>query len=65
MLHKAFENAGCHVFTQGHTLGVPTGDVLKMLRQKLDQSEFVIHLAGLACGSGPDAPAFPEFADFR
>ena len=24
VLHKAFEGAGCHVFTQGPTLGVPT-----------------------------------------
>ena len=65
LLHTAFERAGCKVFTQGQSLGASAGGVPKLLRQHLDKSQFVIHLAGLAYGSEPETPAFPEFPDFQ
>lgn len=64
-LHKAFEKAGCKVFTQGQSLGAPAGGVLLHLRQHLDKSQFVVHLAGLAYGAEPEHPAFAEHPGFR
>jgi hypothetical protein len=54
----------CQVFVQGN-LAAPPSDVLHQLRRHIDQSEFVIHLAGLAYGAEPGEPAFPERPDFR
>src|ERR1051325_1046294 len=63
-LHKAFERAGCKVFTQDHSMGASTGDVLLLLRRHLEKSDFVIHLAGLAYGDEPALPPFPDHPDF-
>jgi tetratricopeptide (TPR) repeat protein len=65
VLHKTFERAGCKVFTQGQSLGASAGDVLQLVRQHLDKSDFVIHLAGLAYGAEPEQPAFPEAPGFH
>ncbi len=65
LLHKAFERAGCKVYTQGQSLGASDGDVLRLLRQHLDKSQFVIHLAGVAYGAEPEQAPFPERPDFR
>src|SRR6185295_14734852 len=35
------------------------------LRQHLDKSDFVIHLAGLSYGAEPEQPAFPDMPDFQ
>jgi hypothetical protein len=65
ILHKAFERAGCKVFAQGQSLGAAAGDVLRLLRQHLDKSDFVIRLAGLAYGVDPDQPAVAEHPEFQ
>ncbi|MBI5385631.1 MAG: DUF4062 domain-containing protein [Verrucomicrobia bacterium] len=65
VLHKAFSRAGCMVFTQNNSLGASAGDVMRLLRQHLDKSDFVIHLAGLAYGTEPEQPAFPSHPTFR
>ncbi len=65
ILHKAFERAGCKVYTQGHSLGASTAGVPELLRQHLDKSDFIIHLAGMAYGAEPEQPAFPSHPDFK
>jgi tetratricopeptide (TPR) repeat protein len=65
VLHKAFERAGCKVFTQDNSLGASSGSVMDLLRRHLDQSDFVIHLAGLAYGSEPEQAAFDTQPDFK
>jgi hypothetical protein len=65
ILHKSFERAGCKVFAQGQSLGAAAGDVLRLLRQHLDKSDFVIRLAGLAYGVDPDQPAVAEHPEFQ
>ena len=65
ILHKAFERAGCKVFTQGHSLGAFTADVPQLLLHHLDKSDFVIHLAGLAYGTEPERPPFDDCPDFH
>lgn len=65
ILHKAFSRAGYMVFTQNQSLGASAGDVLRLLRQHLDKSDFVIHLAGLAYGAEPEQPTFADHADFK
>jgi len=64
VLHKAFERAGCKVHTQKQSFSASAGDVLDLLSQHLDKSDFVIHLAGLAYGSEPKQPAFPTHPGF-
>src|SRR5438093_5871060 len=65
ILHKAFERAGLKVFTQDNSLSAPTGTVLDHLRSHIDQSDFLIHLAGLAYGAEPEQPAFVSSPDFK
>jgi tetratricopeptide (TPR) repeat protein len=65
ILHKAFERAGCKVHTQGQSLSASTGGVLDLLKHHLDQSDFVIHLAGIAYGGEPDHPPFPSHPAFQ
>lgn len=65
LLHRAFERAGCKVYTQGQSLAASAGDVPHLLRQHLDKSQYVIHLAGVAYGAEPDHPPFPDAPDFR
>ena len=48
LLHRALERAGCKVYTQEQSFAAAAGDVLALLRQHLDKSDFVIHLAGVA-----------------
>jgi len=65
LLHRAFERAGCKVFTQSQSFGASAGNVLRLLRQHLDKSDYVIHLAGTAYGSEPEQPAFADHPDFK
>jgi hypothetical protein len=65
VLHKAFARAGCMVYTQDQSLGASAGDVPTLLRQHIDKSDFVVHLAGLAYGSEPEYLLFAEHPNFR
>lgn len=65
VLHNAFERAGCKVFAQWQSLSASAGDVTNLLRQHLDKSDFVIHLAGLAYGTEPEQPPFAKHPDFE
>ena len=65
VLHKAFERAGCKVFTQDQSFGTSTGDVLQLLREHLAKSDFVIHLVGMAYGAEPDQSPFPSHPEFK
>ena len=64
-LGKALSNAGCRVFTQEESLAADSTDGMELLRQNLDRSDFVIHVAGIAYGAEPEQPAFPQHPDFR
>jgi hypothetical protein len=65
VLHTAFSRAGCMVFTQDQSLAASAGGVLRLLRQHLDKSDFVIHIAGMAYGAEPEEPAFPSQPGFK
>src|ERR1700678_4331779 len=65
LLHTTFGRAGCKVHTQKLTFEAATGGVLELLRRHLDESQFVIHLAGLAYGSEPENPPFPDHPGFH
>lgn len=65
LLHRAFERAGCKVYTQAQSFSASAGTVLEMLRQHLDKSEYIIHLAGLVYGAEPEAPPFPADPGFK
>lgn len=67
-ISAALERAGCKVLdqqTDNAGFSASAGDVLFLLRQHLDKSDFVLHLAGQAYGGEPDGPAFPEYPEFR
>ena len=65
LIHKALDRAGCKVYTQEQSFSAAAGNVLGLLRQHLDKSDFVIHLAGLAYGAEPEQPAFPSHPGFK
>jgi hypothetical protein len=64
VLDVAFRRAGCHVYTQKKSLGVTGGGVLDLLKQHLDECDYVVHLAGMAYGAEPEESPFPEFPEF-
>ena len=63
VLHGAFSRAGFRVFTQEHSLSAAPGTLREFLVDHIQQSDCVIHLAGMAYGSDaeeplPDVPRF-------
>ena len=48
ILHDAFHRAGFNVRSQGKNLDIPLGDVRRLLVEHIEESDCVIHLAGLA-----------------
>ncbi len=64
VLHGAFSRAHLRVFTQKRSLGAPDGDLRDYLVKHIDQSDFVVHLAGSAYGSDASLP-FPEAPSFQ
>ena len=63
VLHDAFSRGGFRVLTQDHSLSSAPADVKRLLTETIDESDCVIHLAGLGYGSDatdpfPSAPAF-------
>ncbi len=64
VLHGAFSRAGFRVLTQEQSLGAAPGDVYRLLTQHLDESDCIIHLAGMAYGSDAE-PAFAEMPGFQ
>lgn len=65
VLDAAFRRSGFQVYTQKKSLGVTGGGVLDLLRQHLDECDYVVHLAGVAFGSEPELPPFPDHPLFR
>jgi tetratricopeptide (TPR) repeat protein len=63
LLHEAFSRAGFRVLTQKHSLGAAPGNVRRLLTEHIDDSQCVIHLAGMGYGSDADSlcPEAPEF----
>lgn len=63
VLHGAFSRAGFRVLTQKHSLGAATGDVRRLLTAHIEESDCVIHLAGMGYGWDAQDP-FPEAPEF-
>lgn len=63
VLDNAFSRAGFRVLKQKRSLGVAAGDVRRLLAGHIDESDCVIHLAGLGYGSDAQDP-FPDTPEF-
>ena len=62
-LHAVLSEGGVHVLSQGNSFGMAPHDVRDLLVRRIDESDYVFHLAGTGYGSHatdafPDAPAF-------
>lgn len=63
-LHTAFSRAGFRVLTQDESLSSAPGDVKRLLKEAISESDCVIHLAGVGYGSHSQDP-FPEAPGFQ
>ena len=64
VLHGAFSRAGFRVLTQDQSLGSAPGNVKRLLTATIDESDCIIHLAGMGYGSDAADP-FPAMPGFE
>jgi hypothetical protein len=55
---------GFRVLTQERSLRSAPGDVTRLLAETIAESDCIVHLAGMACGSDASDP-FPAHPGFR
>lgn len=58
LLHSAFVHTQFRVLTQNHSLGASLGDVKRLITDAIDQSDCIIHLAGMGYGAHAVNPFF-------
>ncbi len=64
ILHDVLSDGGAHVLSQGNSFGMAPRDVRDLLVRRLDESDYVFHLAGIGYGSHATAP-FPDAPGFQ